>query len=479
MPLAHVLTSGVCVAALFLPTHGALAHSFVSSSTISTSTHPTPASSTATYAVSTAMLANADILPHCATLAVQPSSMSASLSDWEQRYASLITHRARCAHSVAFLAALGSAELHSGRLDAALVTLEGVLLRDPLQGGAQVDYAQALFLSGQPFAALDLNQRLREHGDLPDGLADLLRARQDRWQDSLSSWRFRAGVSAGYDTNINAAPNIENATLTLPDLTVELPLAASAQAQSSMTQLFTLNSHYSRTLPDEGHRDVRLGTTYRATEGDYDSWQSNARWDETRTHEAHQLRWSSQVQYLRYNGEPLFQSVSGEVRWQPNAPTQRCWPHVNASLEYQHFPTDRTLNGLDAALGPSLQCRLGQTLVALNTQYLTQLATDSDRVGGDRFGWRAGLRAAHPVSRGALSGQIEALHLDDESGYSPLLGDNTRRRIERYQAHLGYQYPLSDSLTLNASGFYREQNSSINLFEFSGAQYQIGLQWRF
>lgn len=439
-----------------------------------------------------ATLVSADVhadsdTPSCAKLVqskqVQSKQVQSTVPqtrlEWEQRHATLVAQRERCGNSAAYLSALGSAELHTGRLDTALISLESALLLDPMQGGAQVDYAQALYLSGQPFAALALNQTLRERSDLPKGLTSHLRERQSRWRRSLASWQHRLETSVGFDTNVNAAPDVQSATLTLPDLAVELPLSSSAQAQSSVTQLLMFSSHYLQALPDEGRREVRLGTTYRATEGDFDSWQSNVRWEEARTYNGHRLRLGGRVQYLRYAGASLYQSVGADVRWQPVAPSRHCWLQANTSLEYQYFPADSHLSGVEAKLGPALQCRLGRTLFAANAGYITQQAEHRDRVGGDRYGWEAGLRMARPLGQGTLMGHMETLHLSDDVGYSPLLGNNTRRRIERYQAQLGYQYPISDSLTLSASGFYREQQSNITLFEFDSTQYQLGLQWRF
>ncbi|MBL4821475.1 MAG: tetratricopeptide repeat protein, partial [Gammaproteobacteria bacterium] len=87
-------------------------------------------------------------------------------ADWpalEQRLAGLMQE---CLESSEYFALLGAAQLNSGNIAESLETLERALLQDPDNGAAQIDYAQALFVQGDLFAALELNRQLLRRDDL-------------------------------------------------------------------------------------------------------------------------------------------------------------------------------------------------------------------------------------------------------------------------------------------------------------------------
>lgn len=398
---------------------------------------------------------------------------------WEAHYQRLLQMEASCARSANYLAALGAAELNTGRLDRALIRLENALLEQPTHGGAQVDYARALFLSRQPFAALALNEQLRARRDLPAGLDDFLDARARRWQAQLSSWNHQLLVSSGYDNNINAAPDLDNATLTLPELEVELPLAATARATPSWTQAIRLESHYQQRLPEDGRRDLRLQSGYRVTQGPFNSWQAGVEWLESRVRGNQQLQLGAELDHLHYAGESLYQAAKVETRWQPRTSSNACVATLSGSLTLQHFPVDHRLDGLETRVTPGLVCRSGQASLGVRVGYIAQLADTPQRTGGDRHGFEAVLQAALPAGPGVISGQLETLQLDDQQGYSPLLGNNVKRQVSRYQAQLSYEVGLNERLSLSFNGMYREQHSSIALFRFDGSQFNAGLVWRF
>ena len=73
--------------------------------------------------------------------------------------ATLADIQASCLRSSEYYALLGAAQLNSAQLESASESLERALLLDPNNGAAQIDFASALFASGQLFPALQLNER--------------------------------------------------------------------------------------------------------------------------------------------------------------------------------------------------------------------------------------------------------------------------------------------------------------------------------
>lgn len=418
-----------------------------------------------------------------ATLADECAVMARSSPDtpeaWSRLYERLAVLEQHCAKKDAdFLALLGAAQLNTGRLNAALATLEQAILQMPRHGGAQVDYALALQRSGQPFAALALNRQLLARDDLPEGLATLLTERSRRWKTTLGEWQHRLSTRVGYDNNLNASPDLRYVTLTLPNLSISLPLTNSTQPRPGATQTLSWQSHYTRDQ-ENGQREWQLGASQRTAEGDFDSLQLSARLSREWSLDAGSLTLAGQAEFLRYAGNSLFRSGGTELSWRPGRDDDHtCAMSYMLEATYQDFLIDSNLNGVELRAGPKLSCPLGNIYWQVEASYITNLATDEERMGSDRTGWEARLGAARRLGKGVAGLSLETLHLTDRQGYNPLLDHGNRRRIARYRARLQYQYPLSDTVSLSASTQYRYQRSNLALFEFDSTQYELGLNWR-
>ena len=98
-------------------------------------------------------------------------------AQWAQLAATLADIQASCLRSSEYYALLGAAQLNSAQLQPASESLERALLLDPNNGAAQIDFASALFASGQLFPALQLNDGLLARTDLPEKLRETLVSR--------------------------------------------------------------------------------------------------------------------------------------------------------------------------------------------------------------------------------------------------------------------------------------------------------------
>lgn len=407
-----------------------------------------------------------------------PSSVqSQSLADWQALYDRLIEHKDACLMDAQYMAMLGAAELNTGRLEAASTTLESALMLDPMQGGAQVDYARTLYLQGHVFAALDLNRSLLARDDVPDNLRRILTQRQARWKSSLVDWRFQLGLSAGYDSNLNAAPNVQAVTLTLGDAYLRLPLSEQAQPQEGQMSRLDLGirrTHYQL----NGEHYLQLGINTQTTSyARYNTQQVSLRWGQRVNHR--QWHGSAAVtgQYLRYGGSHLYNGLDTEARLSHDVGA--CRLGVMLNITGQDFPGQSDLNGVEGRLGPTLECQRGPWDMAVTAAGISNWALDHERAGGDRTGGEASIRLGAQWARERLELSWRYTQLNDHQGYSPLLSANASRHIQRQVGELNFSHAVSSQLALSLSIKYQDQESNLTLFSHRSTNAMAGLTWLF
>ena len=150
---------------------------------------------------------------------------------WTQLAATLADIQASCLRSSEYYALLGAAQLNSAQLEPASESLERALLLDPNNGAAQIDFASALFASGQLFPALQLNSALLARADLPEELRETLVSRDQEWRRNTRQHTLQLDLLGGYDNNLNGAPGSDQITLTLSGEPVLLSLNTDLQLQ--------------------------------------------------------------------------------------------------------------------------------------------------------------------------------------------------------------------------------------------------------
>src|SRR5690606_36143520 len=107
-------------------------------------------------------------LPDIASAACPPleSYYPVTANDWFGVTPQLEAMMSECLDSAEYFALLGAAQLNTGAIADSLESLERALLIDPMHGAALTDYAQALFVAGQLFPALEINRSLLQRSDL-------------------------------------------------------------------------------------------------------------------------------------------------------------------------------------------------------------------------------------------------------------------------------------------------------------------------
>ena len=124
-------------------------------------------------------------------------------AEWEPLQSRLREIFDQCLESTEYFALLGAAELNVGNLLESLEALERSLLLDPDNGAALIDYAEALMLDGQLFAALEIHTILEDRDDVPEELMSQLVQRRIEWQKLTKQTVWQAELGGGHDRKLN------------------------------------------------------------------------------------------------------------------------------------------------------------------------------------------------------------------------------------------------------------------------------------
>lgn len=387
-----------------------------------------------------------------------------------------------CLQSSEFFALYGAAQMDSGDLASALESLERALLLDAGNGAAQIDYAQALYLRGQLFSALDLNRQLLARHDLPPDIEALLHQRDEIWRRQTRQVGFQVDALAGYDDNLNGAPDPSQITLTLSGEPVLLTLNPEFQAISGPYLNLRAGGNYQQVAADHQH-NAQLELRGRVSEDSgSDLLQLQTRYDFLKPGRNSSWQLSAAMGHLFFGGNALYTATDASARYQTPA-GETCSRRYDVALQHQHFHGQRNLNSLEGKLAAGMDCQvpLGalQTVLGLEAGLLSNTALNSGRPGGDRNGWQLNADWQLPVGIGMLRSQLNHTRLRDNEGYSALLDNGAERWLERSYLLVQYQRPLLPGMVFLANFYHQHQRSNIELFGTLDSSLEIGLRLTF
>ena len=387
-----------------------------------------------------------------------------------------------CLESSEYFALLGAAQLNNGNISGSLESLERALLLEPRNGAAQVDYAQALFLQGDLFAAIELNNQLLEREDVPNNLLPLLEQRQANWVTFTQQRTLRVDLLAGYDSNLNTAPESSQVTLTLSGEPVVLELNPEFQPISGPYLNFKLDGQLNQLRPGYQH-NWRFEANGRVSEEkESDLLQMHLGYGYIRPRRNNSWQVNSGLTHLLFGGKSLYTASEGIVRYQPGS-NFRCDPYYDLALQHQLFHDRSELNALEGKIGAGLACPFRSTSVShqliFDLGLLGNYALDKSRPGDDRNGWQANLIWRLNAGDSEFLGQLSYTEIDDDETYNPILANGARRTIERGYVLFQYRRTLSDQLSFLMNLFYQEQSSNIELFTNTDTSVELGISFTF
>jgi tetratricopeptide (TPR) repeat protein len=406
--------------------------------------------------------------------------------NWIQLERQLAQLKLQCLESSEFFALHGAAQLNSGQVADSVESLERALLLDPNNGAAQIDYGQALFQQGRLFMALEINQGLLERQDLPENLATSLIDRQKQWKALTRQKSFQLDTLAGYDNNLNGAPDPDQVNLTLSGENIPLTLNSDFSPESGAYLNLRLGGRY-RTLAPY-HQQNWAAEVWAPTSEDADSnlIQLTSRYSFVKPSDSHSWQVSGGASHLNFGGKALFSGFESNARYAMNS-SNVCKPFYDLAIQYQFYHEQDFLNGLESRASVGLNCPLGERFIG-NQRFSTELsllnnqALRAARLGGNRAGWQFRADWQIEAAGGVIRALVNHTQLNDSEGYSPLLASNAERELDRSYVLIQYRKPLT-TIGKNASllvNFYRQtQNSNIEFFRTDNTSGEVGLSWSF
>ncbi len=403
-------------------------------------------------------------------------------TDWPTLERELSALMPQCLESTEYFALLGAAQLNSGKVAEALETLERSLLLNPSNGGAQVDYAQALYVQGQLFSALDLNRQLLARDDLPANLQPMLQQRQESWRALTRQYGFQLDALVGYDNNLNGAPEPGQITLTLSGEPVILPLDPEFRPISGGYLNLHLTGRYRQLAPQHQHNvQVELSgrnSNHRVS----DLLQLDTRYTFVKPGGKRNWQAGANMSQLLFGGSPLYTATEVNMRYMP-ASSFICKPALSAAVQHQLFHEQSRLNTVESKIGGGINCPLtwlpGSQQLSAELSLLSSNSIKPERPGGNRLGWQFNLLWQLQLPKGVLTSQLNHTELQDDKGYSPLLANGAERWLDRSYILLQYRRSLFTDTALLINLYYQKQRSNIDLFRSSDSTAEIGISHGF
>jgi len=391
----------------------------------------------------------------------------------------------QCLESSEFFALYGAAQLNNSDLAGALESLERALLLNPDNGAAAIDYAQALFDEGQLFTALEMNQLLLVRQDLPTGIDEALQSRQQLWQSFTRQSSLQAEVLAGYDNNLNGAPDSGQISLTLSGELILLGLDSEYRPQSSR-YLSTRAAYRQRRLAPENQQN--WGVEMRSRNSDYsqfDLLQLAADYQFMKPGRTGSWQATAGVNHLQYGGSSLFTGLDASFRYQPVS-ARSCNPYYQLAAQQQEFGREGRLDGLETKASLGVSCLpfafAGRQQISAELSRIDNIAATGDRLGGNRAGWQSALSWQYRLQTASIHAQLSHTQIDDRKGYSPLLENGARRSVKRSYALLQYRRPvrsMGSGATFMINLYHQRQRSNLELFQSKDTSAALGFSWLF
>lgn len=380
-----------------------------------------------------------------------------------------------CLQNSDYFALYGASLLYTGDTPRAVEMLERSLLINPENGSARIDYAQALYLSNQLIAALQVNEDLLQEASVPQPIYDYLEQRQKDWSKQLHNWRNQFTYLYGHSSNLNNATHIEELSLTLSGQRLDAILSPSDRAQSGEYHNARLLSQYYELKPDgTGMLSFSLNTRQSPlSQSDTDEFKLS--YERDREYLNQRSRWKIGLEHLRLGNEGLYSALESKLTLYPRSEPKS---YIEFEGRYVSFTGQSLLDEASFMIRPGLSFdstrqRFGVELgIGFNNEM-------DDRPGGDRTQQELSTFYDLALFGGRLSSRISYIKTRDQEGYNPLFESNSPRKTHSLASTLQYFYPINNDWLVHGSYYYRNQQSNIDLFDTKTESFDLGFTYRF
>lgn len=385
----------------------------------------------------------------------------------------------KCHHDADFLFAFGQLLSSEGLYDLAVDRLEGAIMRRPDHWPARIEYAIALEGAGDRSSAESLLAELETDPALPEALRTELQVRRRLWQSESVSRKllFRSSLTllGGYDNNLLGSPRISSLSLTLPNGTLPVTLSPNNQPIEGSFARFDWRQDIRYINHDGSYWNAVFAANLRYAPGhsetDFSLWGLGI---ERIAPGQHGPYIQMALQNLNTSSGDIYRLAGVGSGWDLNHQAYQCRSRLGLEAQYRYYPQNKTLNGQYAGLLSQASCPVSGWSIRLRTGL--DHAEYDNRPGGDQ--WRAAAHVGKTTSwdRHQVSVDIDYEYQRDELGYSPLLENNLRRRINKTIYRIEYTH-LNRQIEPVVGIEWLDQRSNIKLFATDTLMAYFGLRW--
>lgn len=407
----------------------------------------------------------------CPTQA-QPGETPAAL------LARLQPHALNCKRDITYLFTLGQLLNTLQHYDQAIDPLESVLMQQPDHWPAQLEYAIALDGSGDRISADALLAQLEQEPRLPPELQPIIAQRRQQWQQASTPpilTQNRLALIAGYDDNLLGSTRTTQLDLTLPNGTLPVLLDPSGQPKAGNFQRLDWQYDIRRPASDGSYWNLQLAASARHAPSHQDT-----NFNILGLSLEH-ISPNQQGPYLQLAAQNLHTQggniyrLAGLGSGLDLAAGRHCVSRLGAELQHRQFPQAAIYNGIYSGLLLDTHCPQSGWHGWL--RYGRDFAEYDNRPGDDQN--RAAIHVGKYTTFGPhrLRLEVDLEHLADDNGFSPLLENNLRRKINKTIYRLEYKTTLAGIEP--AIGIeWLAQKSNLPLYDVRTRMAYLGLNFR-
>lgn len=384
----------------------------------------------------------------------------------------------------------GVAAAQIGHYNEAIFPFERLLEEYPNNARFRLELARChYFLNNLTVAETEFKRIAAQNP--PDGVQKhidrfLSRIAEQRQQVS-PSWHGGIDVAAGYDSNINAATDLDavQATFYLGDTSLSGLLSLNEEQKAKESAYGQVQGYvlHQRPITKRSNIDISLSGSYKdnTENDDYDLANTALSGGFRMIRGAHNLRFGGVYRQYWLAGEDLQTQILGNTRWQwLFAPKWKTGIHIEAGHQ------DNSQNDALDFLQWQSKFNLSRSSEGFSQNFQLSVGADEASKDENKFQGRSyiglGYQARQALSESsqlyALLNYRDSQYQDEFDGLHPFYA-NEKREDQLTQLILGWNYAFNKNIGAKVQLNHSQNDSNLELYEYDRTQIEAGANFRF
>jgi hypothetical protein len=380
----------------------------------------------------------------------------------------------------------------SGHYNQALFPFERLLETYPNNLRFRLELARCyFFLNNLQAAEREFNQVVSNNPpeEVQSHITQFLNRIAERKQQVSQSWAAGAGIALGYDSNINAAADINaiNATFydnnNVPALTGSLILADEQKSQSSSYYQLQGYGYYQQPLSKRSSLDARLSASQKdnSVNNDYDLTNLSLNGGFTLLRNNHNFRFGGIARQYWLAGETLQNQLLGTARWQWHfAPSWKVRTDLEMGLQNSSQNDELDFTLWQSKFG--IHRNINDFAQSLQLSLGSNIAQDSknDFQGSSYFslGYQAQQQLTENQQMYALASYRNNAYSADFASDDIFFADE-KRTDNIMQVTAGWVYSFIPSTAIKLQINHSQNQSNLELYDYQRTLIEAGLTLAF